>query len=85
MSREKFPLTNSLIEGFLYLDLNNPKTFEEICSSVLERYGEDTCLPNEKTSEGKPKFHHKIKKILSMGVKNQIYRYDESTEKYKIV
>jgi hypothetical protein len=85
MAREKFPLTNSLIEGFLYLDLNQPKTFSEICSSVLERYGEETCLPNEKTNEGVPRYCHKIKKILSMGVKNQIYVFDESSEKYKIV
>ena len=82
---EKFPLTNRLIEGFLYTFLNTPKTFDEITTAVLERYGEEICKPSMLSREAGPKYIEKIKKVLNSCVKNKIYQFNESTKQYQIV
>ena len=84
MGSKKFPLSNSLIEGFLYLFLTEPRSFDEITKGVIERYGKDVCKPNVKTSSGEPKYCAKIMKILKLGVQNNIYTYNESTGKCHI-
>jgi hypothetical protein len=82
---EKFPLTNRLIEGFLYTLLNSPKSFDEITAAVLERFGIEMCQPAVLSRETGPKYIARIKKVLNSCVKNNIYQFEESTQKYQIV
>ena len=82
-SKTKFPLTTRLIDGFLYLYLQDWKSEDEIGQALLKKYGDDVCCPTETTKDGTPKYRNKLRKSLAMGVKNHVYEFDSATEKYK--
>ncbi len=82
MEKKKFPLTNRLIEGFLYMFLEEWKTEEELYSGILKEYGEDVCLPSELSNSGAPKYQTKLLKCLTMGIRNNLYEHNEANKKY---
>ena len=77
-------LSNRLVEGFLFTFLVDWKSSDEICAAVLDHFGKDVCNPDEVGKDGSPKYQTKIENVLTMGVKNQVYEFDEANNKYKI-
>lgn len=85
MTPNKFPLTNRLIEGFLFLYLQDWKSEEEIQKALLKKYGNNVCKPEIKTEDGTPKYQNKLRKCLAMGVKNKVYQQHSSKKSYKLL
>ena len=80
---EKCTLTTNLIEGFLYELLDIAKSQAEIMEAVQIRFGE-ICVPSDLSKKtGESKWSKRVKSVLAMGVKNQIYTLDEATSTYK--
>lgn len=83
MNEPKCGLSNNLIEGFLYEFLAEWRDVEGIIDSVYDRFGEKMCVPGDLTNSGEKRYIRKVKKILTRGVMNSIYQYDEKSESYK--
>ena len=84
MSKEKKRLTNKIIEGFLYLYLNDWKSEKEIYKAFLERFGDKTCNPSDLNDSGIPVFQNKVKKVLELGIRNNMYEYNAKESNYKL-
>ncbi len=82
MSKNTYPLSNKLIEGFLYNYLTEWREIEEISSAILKNFGEAVCLPLELSNNGEIKYKNKTKNLLLRGCKNEIYKCDESGTKF---
>lgn len=85
MTANKFPLTTRLIEGFLFLYMQEWKSEEEIQNALLTKYGKDICKPEILTDDGIPKYHSKLRKCLALGVKNHMYQQDPANNTYKLI
>ncbi len=83
MSSSNFPLSNKLIEGFLYEFLSDWKSLEEIFIGILKRFGEEMCIPSVKSKNGQSKYQHKTEVLLFRGLKNNIYENDAQKSKYR--
>ena len=83
MSETKCTLTNNLIEGFLYEILDEWKDLDTIIKALHERFGDDVCVPSDVSKSGEPRYISKVKKTLERGKRNNIYVFDEATQRYK--
>ncbi len=79
---QTYPLSNHLIEGFLYKYLSEWKSIDEICAAVLENFGAEVCLPSELSKNGVVKYINKTTNLLLRGCKNEIYKCDETQTKF---
>lgn len=81
---EKCSLKTNLIEGYLYEILDVPKTQEEILQAVHTRFGDEICVPSDLSKKtGGIKWIKRVKSVLAMGIKNQIYELDAANATYK--
>ncbi|UYP44938.1 hypothetical protein NEF87_001223 [Candidatus Lokiarchaeum ossiferum] len=83
MSKKNYPLSNQLIEGFLYKFLTDWKNTDEIFSAILDNFGSEMCVPSELSKNGEIKYIHKTKSLLLRGCKNGIYSCDKNQTKFK--
>ena len=83
MSNKAYPLSNQLIEGFLYKYLTEWRELEDIFSAILKNFGDKMCLPSVKSKNGEVKYIHKTKSLLLRGCKNNIYQCNDSQTKFR--
>ena len=80
----EFKLRSNLIEGFLYEYLSHERTIEQIYIAIFERFGEELCASADLNSKGIPRYKSKTRKILERGIHNEIYIFNEASNKYRI-
>jgi hypothetical protein len=80
---ERCTLSTNLIEGYLYELLDNPKSEAEILEAVQIRFGDEVCCPSDLSKKtGGSKWIKRVKSVLAMGVKNQIYTFDAANSTF---
>jgi len=81
---ERCTLSTNLVEGYLYEILDVSKTDAEILEAIQIRFGDEVCCPSDLSKKtGGIKWIKRVKSVLAMGVKNQIYTFDAATSTYK--